>query len=76
VAKIIDMKNIDDDTIFTIESKRGEIQTVNATALACAWVDFLSDMSNEERFGWSLSAVWYSDEIGRIRSQSRKNVDG
>lgn len=71
MAEIVDIKETDDGPVYTIVSKRGERHVVSATALATAWVDFLSDKRNEDRGGWELNTPWYVSEINRIRSKSK-----
>jgi hypothetical protein len=54
------------DTMLTVRSKRGEEFVVNADKLASAFVDLISDIENEQRFGWELRAPWFEEELRRV----------
>lgn len=70
MAEIVETEETENGQVVTVVSKRGERHVLNVSALAEAWADFLSDLKNEERQGWSLSACWYDDEVRRVKSKS------
>ena len=66
MAKILEAAEHNGDTIYTVRSERGKEYLINADALAKAWVDFKSRLSNEREQGWNLSAQWFDDEFEKI----------
>lgn len=70
MAEIVETEETENGQVFTVVSKRGERHVLNVSALAEAWVDFQSDLKNEKRQGWELSASWYGGEIRRVKSRS------
>ncbi len=61
-------ENTEGDRIATIKTDRGEEYRVNVDKAVCAVMEALSNLDNEERFGWALEPRWFRGEIAAIRS--------
>lgn len=59
-------------TMMTVQTDRGDEYVIDADAAVKALADLFSDLDNEKRFGWNLSAPWYEQELQKLRAAVRQ----
>lgn len=68
-TEIIEMaNNLENESLLTIRTDRGDEYVINADAAAKEIAGLLSDYENERRFGWTLGLAWWRERLEMIRS--------
>lgn len=56
--------------MVTVRSNRGDEYVIDADAAVKSLAQLFSDYDNEQRFGWTLSASWFEQELAKLRASS------
>lgn len=68
MSKIIEVsESMGGSFMMTVQTGRGEEHVIDADRLVMAFVDFMSDLDNEHRNGWTLHQPWWEQEFRKLK---------